>query len=82
MLEWSAAIAAIAFTILVAYLILTLRRVMNTLDETKKTLGKRPLYLSPCSNKPTGNLQQPITMHKKNTTVGYCRKDGHENQYP
>ncbi|WP_060672678.1 DUF948 domain-containing protein [Rossellomorea vietnamensis] len=39
MLEWSAAIAAVAFTILVVYLILTLRRVMNTLDETKKTLA-------------------------------------------
>ncbi|MBN8193855.1 DUF948 domain-containing protein [Bacillus sp. NTK074B] len=39
MLEWSAAIAAVAFTILVVYLILTLRRVMHTLDETKKTLA-------------------------------------------
>ncbi|MGR3766315.1 DUF948 domain-containing protein [Rossellomorea sp. NS-SX7] len=39
MLEWSAAIAAVAFTILVVYLILTLRKVMTTLAETKKTLA-------------------------------------------
>ncbi|MTH55737.1 DUF948 domain-containing protein [Bacillus mangrovi] len=39
MLEWSAAVAAVAFTILVAYLILTLRKVMHTLAETKKTLS-------------------------------------------
>ncbi|AZB41331.1 DUF948 domain-containing protein [Bacillus sp. FJAT-42376] len=39
MLEWSAAIAAVAFTILVVYLILTLRKVMTTLAETKKTLS-------------------------------------------
>jgi uncharacterized protein YoxC len=39
MLEWSAAIAAVAFTILVVYLILTLRKVMTTLNETRKTLS-------------------------------------------
>ena len=39
MLEWSAAIAAVAFTILVIYLILTLRKVMATLAETKETLS-------------------------------------------
>ncbi|MGM0845023.1 MAG: DUF948 domain-containing protein [Bacillota bacterium] len=38
MLEMSAVIAAVAFTILVVYLILTLRKVMATLAETKKTL--------------------------------------------
>jgi uncharacterized protein YoxC len=40
MLEWSAAIVAVAFTILVIYLILTLRKVMATLAETKKTLSE------------------------------------------
>ncbi|QTC40441.1 DUF948 domain-containing protein [Bacillus sp. V3] len=39
MLEWSAVIAAVAFTILFIYLILTLRTVMTTLAETKKTLA-------------------------------------------
>ncbi|MFI8577823.1 DUF948 domain-containing protein [Rossellomorea aquimaris] len=39
MLEWSAVIAAVAFTILVIYLILTLRKVMTTLAETEKTLS-------------------------------------------
>ena len=39
MLEWSAAIAAVAFTILVIYLIMTLRKVMTTLVETEKTLS-------------------------------------------
>ncbi|MCA1065293.1 DUF948 domain-containing protein [Rossellomorea sp. AcN35-11] len=39
MLEWSAAIAAVAFTILVIYLILTLRKIMATLGETEKTLA-------------------------------------------
>ncbi|MBS2967407.1 DUF948 domain-containing protein [Metabacillus sp. KIGAM252] len=39
MLEWSAAIAAVAFTILVVFLIMTLRKVMVTLAETKKTLS-------------------------------------------
>ncbi|MGD6818592.1 DUF948 domain-containing protein [Metabacillus sp. 84] len=39
MLEWSAAIAAAAFTILVLYLIRTLRKVMKTLAETEKTLS-------------------------------------------
>ena len=39
MLEWSAAIAAVAFTILVIYLIMTLRKVMTTLAETEKTLS-------------------------------------------
>ncbi|WP_187444893.1 DUF948 domain-containing protein [Rossellomorea vietnamensis] len=38
MLEMSAVIAAVAFTILVVYLILTLRKVMATIAETKKTL--------------------------------------------
>ncbi|WP_052504596.1 DUF948 domain-containing protein [Rossellomorea aquimaris] len=39
MLEWSAVIAAVAFTILVIYLIMTLRKVMATLTETEKTLS-------------------------------------------
>ncbi|UXH43287.1 DUF948 domain-containing protein [Rossellomorea vietnamensis] len=39
MLEWSAVIAAVAFTILVVYLIMTLRKVMTTLAETEKTLS-------------------------------------------
>ncbi|OIU69835.1 DUF948 domain-containing protein [Rossellomorea aquimaris] len=39
MLEWSAVIAAVAFTILVIYLIMTLRKVMTTLAETNKTLS-------------------------------------------
>ncbi|WP_335871130.1 DUF948 domain-containing protein [Bacillus sp. 2205SS5-2] len=39
MIEWSAAIAAGAFTILIIFLILTLRQVMTTLAETKKTLS-------------------------------------------
>ena len=39
MLEWSATIVASAFLILVIYLILTLRKVMATLAETKETLS-------------------------------------------
>ncbi|RIW31369.1 DUF948 domain-containing protein [Bacillus salacetis] len=38
MLAWSAVIAAVAFSILVVYLILTLRKLMSALDETKETL--------------------------------------------
>lgn len=39
MLEWSAVIAAVAFTILVIYLIMTLKKVMATLAETEQTLS-------------------------------------------
>ncbi|BCB05822.1 DUF948 domain-containing protein [Bacillus sp. KH172YL63] len=40
MLEWSAAVAAVAFTILVIYFILTLRKIMATLDDTQETLSE------------------------------------------
>ncbi|NLP50415.1 DUF948 domain-containing protein [Bacillus sp. RO1] len=39
MLEWSAVIAAVAFTVLVIYLVMTLRKVMTTLAETIQTLS-------------------------------------------
>ncbi|GGD09850.1 DUF948 domain-containing protein [Pontibacillus salipaludis] len=39
MLEWSVAIGAIAFVVLVVYLVLTLRKVMTTLAETEETLS-------------------------------------------
>ncbi|MFD1020989.1 DUF948 domain-containing protein [Thalassobacillus hwangdonensis] len=38
MIEWSVGIAAVAFVFLVAFLILTLRKLMATLAETKETL--------------------------------------------
>ncbi|WP_343063325.1 DUF948 domain-containing protein [Halobacillus locisalis] len=57
-IEWSISLAAIAFIILVVYLIMTLRKLMATLSETKETLSDARQSVNTITNEAEELMQE------------------------